>query len=105
MDSTADISSSTVQVNLDSSSDDSDKFDELLDTVLVPTTSANVVEEEKGDGDGDSEDFDNNLPETVTLLRHPVNGAKVYLIGTAHFSKQSQDEVVKVSFIKDTLWF
>lgn len=31
----------------------------------------------------------------MTLLRHP-NGAKVYLIGTAHFSKESQDEVVKV---------
>lgn len=43
------------------------------------------------------EDFDNNLPETVTLLKHPVTGAKVYLIGTAHFSQESKDEVVEVS--------
>nr|CAH7712726.1 unnamed protein product [Callosobruchus chinensis] len=41
-------------------------------------------------------DFDNNLPETVTLLKHPTNGAKVYLIGTAHFSKESQEDVIKV---------
>lgn len=41
------------------------------------------------------EDFDNNLPETVTLLKHNT-GAKVYLIGTAHFSKESQDDVAKV---------
>ncbi|CAH1980108.1 unnamed protein product [Acanthoscelides obtectus] len=41
-------------------------------------------------------DFDNNLPETVTLLKHPTNGAKVYLVGTAHFSKESQEDVIKV---------
>nr|CAI5833359.1 unnamed protein product [Callosobruchus analis] len=41
-------------------------------------------------------DFDNNLPETVTLLKHSTNGAKVYLIGTAHFSKESQEDVIKV---------
>lgn len=38
------------------------------------------------------DDFDNNLPETVTVLKHP-NGAKVYLVGTAHFSKESQEDV------------
>lgn len=42
------------------------------------------------------EDFDNNLPPTVTLLKHEKTGAKVYLIGTAHFSKESQEDVVKV---------
>lgn len=37
-------------------------------------------------------DFDNNLPETVSVLKHP-NGAKVYLVGTAHFSRESQEDV------------
>lgn len=45
------------------------------------------------------DDFDNNLPETVTVLKHP-NGAKVYLVGTAHFSKESQEDV---SFVRK--WF
>lgn len=37
-------------------------------------------------------EFDRNLPPTVKLL-HADNGAKVYLIGTAHFSRKSQDDV------------
>lgn len=41
-------------------------------------------------------DFDSNLPKTVTLLRHEKNNAKVYLIGTLHFSKESQEDVIKV---------
>ena len=35
------------------------------------------------------------LPETVTKLDTP-EGCKVYLVGTAHFSKESQDDVAKV---------
>lgn len=31
----------------------------------------------------------------MTLLNHP-NGAKVYLVGTAHFSRESQADVSKV---------
>lgn len=41
------------------------------------------------------DDFDHNLPKTVTLLHGP-NGAKVYLVGTAHFSLESQEDVSKV---------
>lgn len=37
-------------------------------------------------------DFDSNLPETVTLLRG-ANGAKIYVVGTAHFSEESQNDV------------
>lgn len=37
-------------------------------------------------------EFDRNLPPTVKLL-HGANGSKVYLIGTAHFSRKSQDDV------------
>ncbi|XP_011306769.1 traB domain-containing protein isoform X1 [Fopius arisanus] len=36
--------------------------------------------------------IDDRLPETVTLLTTP-DGAKVYLIGTAHFSEESQNDV------------
>jgi pheromone shutdown protein TraB len=38
------------------------------------------------------EEFDQNLPETVTLIRTQY-GSKVYLVGTAHFSLKSQDDV------------
>lgn len=38
------------------------------------------------------EEFDKNLPSTVTLLTNEF-GSKVYVIGTAHFSKESQDDV------------
>ncbi|KAH8242831.1 hypothetical protein KR032_002556 [Drosophila birchii] len=37
-------------------------------------------------------DFDENLPPTVKLLNTPF-GSKVYLVGTAHFSEESQDDV------------
>lgn len=38
------------------------------------------------------EEFDRNLPSTVTLLSNEF-GSKVYVVGTAHFSKESQDDV------------
>lgn len=38
------------------------------------------------------EEFDANLPETVSILTTPY-GSKVYLVGTAHFSQESQDDV------------
>lgn len=38
------------------------------------------------------DEFDKNLPPTVTLLRNE-HGSKVYIVGTAHFSKESQDDV------------
>jgi len=41
------------------------------------------------------ENFDENLPSTVTLLTTP-DGVKVYLVGTAHFSIESQDDVSTV---------
>ncbi|KAJ6638559.1 TraB domain-containing protein [Pseudolycoriella hygida] len=37
-------------------------------------------------------EFDLNLPRTVTKLATP-HGSLVYLVGTAHFSKESQDDV------------
>ena len=35
------------------------------------------------------------LPETVTQLTSK-DGVKVYLVGTAHFSQESQEDVAKV---------
>jgi pheromone shutdown protein TraB len=43
----------------------------------------------------DIEEFNQHLPETVTLLKAP-NGNNVYLIGTAHFSEASQKDVAFV---------
>lgn len=39
--------------------------------------------------------LDEGLPSTVTVLNAP-DGGKVYLIGTAHFSLQSQEDVSRV---------
>lgn len=38
---------------------------------------------------------DEDFPSTVTVLKG-ANGAMVYLVGTAHFSEESQDDVSKV---------
>ncbi|XP_019879854.1 traB domain-containing protein [Aethina tumida] len=77
------LTESTVKVGTDSENG-SDKSDEIV-----------ILDEENGiETNGDkSLNFDNNLPPTVTLLTHPTSGAKVYLVGTAHFSKESQEDV------------
>jgi len=41
------------------------------------------------------EEFNKNLPETVTLLKGPY-GNNIYLVGTAHFSEASQKDVAFV---------
>lgn len=41
------------------------------------------------------EEFNQNLPETVTLLKMP-NNVTIYLVGTAHFSEKSQEDVANV---------
>lgn len=74
----------------DPSSEKSDTFEEIIDDTEIPTINPAILK---------VEDFDNNLPETVTLLKHPVTGAKVYLVGTAHFSQESKDEVVQVKYV------
>lgn len=44
--------------------------------------------------------IDERLPETVTLLTTP-DGGKLYLVGTAHFSLQSINDV---SMVNSTLY-
>jgi len=41
----------------------------------------------------DEKDWD--LPHTITKLESP-SGGQVFLVGTAHFSKESQEDVAKV---------
>jgi len=48
------------------------------------------------------EEFERNLPSTVTVLDTPF-GSRVYLVGTAHFSEESQDDVSFVSTNLKTL--
>lgn len=43
------------------------------------------------------DDIDNNLPSTTVLLT-TSGGSKVYVVGTVHFSLESQEEVAKVGF-------
>lgn len=37
-----------------------------------------------------------DLPHTITKLESP-SGGQIYLVGTAHFSKESQEDVAKVN--------
>lgn len=76
----------------ENSSEKSDNFEEIRVDADVDISSASSNENKPVD-----EDFDNNLPETVSLLQFPGTDVKVYLVGTAHFSKESQDDVAKVS--------
>ncbi|KAF2905919.1 hypothetical protein ILUMI_00248 [Ignelater luminosus] len=86
------LSASTVRIGSDSekSSEKSDNFEELVDPDTEASSSDNHEYKTP------HSDFDNNLPETVTLLKNPETGVKVYLVGTAHFSRESQEDVIKV---------
>ncbi|KAF5288563.1 hypothetical protein FQA39_LY15342 [Lamprigera yunnana] len=88
------LSESTVRISSDSekSSEKSDNFEELVDPDIEETPTSSNENKEKNLND----DFDMNLPETVTLLKNQETGVKVYLVGTAHFSRESQEDVMKV---------
>lgn len=89
------LTESTVQLPSNPSSEKSDTFEDILADVSHDNSSE---AEQNGNGKklSEDDDFDNNLPETVTLLTHEATGAKVYLVGTAHFSQESKDDVAKV---------
>lgn len=48
--------------------------------------------------------IDERLPDTVTLLTTP-EGGKLYLVGTAHFSIESQNDVSKVIIFYIRIFF
>ncbi|XP_044266692.1 traB domain-containing protein [Tribolium madens] len=83
------LTDSTIKANSDSEHG-SDKS-ETLEILSIGDT-----DQSSSNGGKSDEDFDNNLPETVTLLKHEATGAKVYLVGTAHFSNESKEDVIKV---------
>ncbi|KAI4499825.1 hypothetical protein M0802_005081 [Mischocyttarus mexicanus] len=82
-------SDSDVVVNSDSNESKTSNIDPVIDNSNNQRGSINPPIKEYND------DIDNQLPETVTLLRAP-NGGKLYLIGTAHFSIESQNDVSKI---------
>ncbi|XP_072394270.1 traB domain-containing protein-like [Diabrotica undecimpunctata] len=83
------LTESTIKIDPDSENGSgSDKSD--------PMEIVSIGDAESSSSNKSDDDFDNNLPKTVTLLKHEKTGAKVYLIGTAHFSKESQEDVAKV---------
>ena len=59
----------------------------------------NYMDDEEGEVRPPSEQRvpinESDLPDTVTVLER--DGCLVYLVGTAHFSKESQNDVSKVS--------
>ena len=57
-----------------------------------------AISEDQTAQDSDGEELDlHNLPDTVNVLKAP-DGKTIYLVGTAHFSKQSHSDVRKVCF-------
>lgn len=54
---------------------------------------------DSSNGSRGDDDFDNNLPETVNLIVDTAKNTKIYVVGTAHFSKESQEDVEKVTYL------
>lgn len=83
----SELTESTIKAATDSENGSGSEKSEPLELISLGDESSSNKSEE---------DFDNNLPETVTLLKHEETGAKVYLVGTAHFSRESQEDVSMV---------
>lgn len=86
------LTSSVVKIESDSSDPASEEKSDHLYEIVDSDVSSNGGGSPRLVGG----DFEDNLPETVNVLQH-ANGAKVYLVGTAHFSKESQEDVSFVS--------
>lgn len=69
----------------------------LMEALKDPNVANHIAASNHDDsksGDANSSQ-DGGLPETVTVLDAPAGG-KVYLVGTAHFSEKSQQDVAEV---------
>lgn len=84
----SELTESTIKAATESENGSGSEKSELVEIISLGDDSSSSNKSE--------DDFDNNLPETVTLLKHEQTGAKVYLVGTAHFSKESQEDVALV---------
>lgn len=90
--------------NLDTSKTCTSKSDGTLSEVQKNVSIGSGLESDVEDNLSDSgtnyekkydPSIDDNLPDTVTILTTP-DGGKLYLIGTAHFSVESQNDVSKI---------
>lgn len=76
--------------------------DDLIDNSSRSRTGPNESQDDydiilKNEDDDNLEPLDlNNLPETVCLLPFDED-RKIFLVGTSHFSKQSHQDVIRVS--------
>lgn len=80
----SDLSTSIVDTDSEQNSDNN--FEEITNSEEISLEQDNA---------SNINDFDNNLPETVSLIR-VEDGSKIYLVGTAHFSIESQNDVARV---------
>ena len=78
------------------SKDSDEKLEVLQMEDYAPDLSYKNKEATLSEGHDDVEDPD-KLPYTVTELKHP-GGSSIYLVGTAHFSEESQNDVIKVRY-------
>lgn len=68
----------------------------LSEDIIIDTIpESNIEGEKQSENIHKDQESDDTLPSTVTILDAP-DGGKVYLIGTAHFSLESQEDVSKV---------
>ncbi|XP_058813443.1 traB domain-containing protein isoform X2 [Topomyia yanbarensis] len=91
------VSQASGQLLDDDSPTTKDSKDTTHNVSLLPTDDDQLTEVEQSQKNPIKiydylEEFDRNLPDTVTLLTTP-EGSKVYLVGTAHFSENSQNDV------------
>ncbi|XP_035741070.1 traB domain-containing protein-like isoform X3 [Vespa mandarinia] len=101
------LTNTTEPLNINSIDNNNRKNIECSDSNII-VNEYNMIDIDRGIENSDTQtgsvnssiqeynaDIDNQLPETVTLLRTP-NGGKLYLVGTAHFSIESQNDVSKI---------
>lgn len=80
----------TFAAESNATSEDTNDIDDAVPEEIQPVTKREIKIYDT------IEEFEENLPSTVTVLDTPF-GSRVYLVGTAHFSEESQDDVSYVS--------
>lgn len=76
----------TFAAESNATSEDTNDIDDAVPEEIQPVTKREIKIYDT------IEEFEENLPSTVTVLDTPF-GSRVYLVGTAHFSEESQDDV------------
>ena len=97
LDSTSNDENGDLREGKERSESDDDPSMEIVEKEQIQAQSMSLEKEvpKSQTEDADSESPEGKLPATVTLLTSQ-SGVKVYIVGTAHFSHESQDDVAKV---------